>query len=698
MFQMLDKKNDVIYCSMLFFVAYIILAIIIRIPIYTYDTFWHLQMGKDLLEHGLSPWVDHYSVRYQGHDIYPVPLMFQMTLYRFVSFFGEQAGFYYIRLFYITLMMMALWVYFRKIKANSYITFILLPLVVSAVAMRILIRPELLSNVMVVVCLILYLNAQRSFAIKQILAICILLLFWTSYHSPIIGYIIIFGLFLEKAINKVIHQDDSFSWRQWLLWGALIFTIGFINLNFYGQSIVGPHFIASIISAISGGFAQYTQEYVNAYSVNATNVLTNVSWMLSLYVVIWSLVKRQYGFTFIVILLTFMSLSMVRLLSVVLILNMCVLALYLVQFFNAVDSYKLRQSVKNILIVAPVIISLMAFYFLIERAHASIKLDQNRLAESEARYPVQVADYLKNFQSGGNILNLIQHGSYFIYKLSPDYKVYIDGRTNILYPGDFFKHNIDLWQKTETVENVVGRYDINYVLRKNTPARFVLLKRVKNIELSFADDNFLLFSRAGKAEFPLASTLLAFPRCWQNSYYQAKFSRGIQSEIERSERMFTGKRYTLKSTLEFLKDYLATDDKKTFFNASYFDKNYSDSVRKIALYMAIKDADKDTVSDLFGMIGLKSDYDILLYSYYLAKNGEYEDAENLAYYFYVLVDAGKVRETHDKFGILGRIFKILKEHNHLQKFKSSYVDELEANLKKVNYPFDKELSFNFMCQ
>ena len=87
------------------------------------------------------------------------------------------------------------------------------------------------SFVMVVVCLVLYLNAQKTFATKQMLAICLLLLFWTSYHSPVIGFIVIFGLFLEKAINKIVHKDESFSWYQWVYWGLLIFSIGFLLLS-----------------------------------------------------------------------------------------------------------------------------------------------------------------------------------------------------------------------------------------------------------------------------------------------------------------------------------------------------------------------------------------------------------------------------------------------------------------------------------
>jgi hypothetical protein len=667
-------------------------------PVAAYDTFWHLQMGKDLLEQGLSPWVDHYSVSYLGKEIYPVPVMFQTLLYQFISLFGEENGFYYIKLFYITLMMAALWVYFRKIKANTYIVFILLPLVVSAISLRIIIRPEMFSFVMVVVCLVLYLNAQKTFATKQMLAICLLLLFWTSYHSPVIGFIIIFGLFLEKAINKIVHKDESFSWYQWVYWGLLIFSIGFTNFNLNGQAIIGPHFIIGMIDTVNEGFGQYIQEYNNSYLTHSTNVLTNVSWILSIYVAVWSLLKKQYGFVFIVVLLTVMSWTTVRLLAVVLLINMCVLTLYWTQFLNSLHFSTLRAPIKNILILVSVCISLMTFYFLIDKAESSVKLNESKSTVLEYQYPVQVADYLKNYQDGGNILNVLQYGGYLIYKLSPDYKVYFDGRSNILYPVEFVKHNGELWRSAEALDEVVEQYEINYVLRENTAETYALLHKSNNLELSFSDDNYLLFSRKGEADFPLVSTLLTFPDCVNNDSYQERFAQGIRSEIGYSEKNFGEKEYTIKNALEFIKAYLAAADKNAFFTGLRFEAKHTNAVRRIGFYLALKEVDKDTVSDLFVSIGIKDHYDILLYAYYLAKNGEYEDAEKLAYYFYTLEKAGQVRTSYDKLGILGRILRVLKDENKIQNFELSYVDELDANLNKINYPFDRELSFDFICK
>jgi hypothetical protein len=71
-------------------------------PIFAFDTFWHLQMGKDLLESGLSPWVDHYSFSYPGKEIYVVPVLFRLLLHQFVALFGESEGFYLVKLNYIT--------------------------------------------------------------------------------------------------------------------------------------------------------------------------------------------------------------------------------------------------------------------------------------------------------------------------------------------------------------------------------------------------------------------------------------------------------------------------------------------------------------------------------------------------------------------------------------------------------------------
>lgn len=695
---MVENQRDLYLSGIIFLGVYIIFAVTIMRPVVAYDTYWHLQMGKDLLESGLSPWVDHYSITYLGRDIYPVPVIFQTLLYRFVAAFGEEQGFYFIRLLYFTLVMLALWFYFRKIKANAFTVLIMLPLVAGALSLRIILRPELFSFILVIICLILYLNAQKRFATKELLAICLLLLFWTTYHSPVIGYIIIFGLFLEKAIDRITGKDESFSWKQWFFWGVVIFLIGFTNLNFHGQSLIGPHFLLGMIDTATDGYANYIQEYQHSYTRHATNILTHVSWALSIYVAIWSLVKRQYGFAFTVTLLTFFSWTTVRLLSVVLLINMCVLSLYITQFVHSTAYADLRKSVKKIFILSALGVSTMALYFLITGALGSITFNEFRSAIIESRYPVYVVDYLKKYREGGNILNPLQSGGYLINHLSPEYKVYFDGRSNILYPVEFVKHNSELWGDTDIAATVVEEHDIDYVLQHNMPRFYNKLKRTGSLELTYADQYYMLFSRKGKAEYPLSSTLLVFPPCWNNSYFKEYLAGGIEDEIARAKRLIKDQPYEVNKVLDLVEGYLAADDKASYISSLEIPANFSDMFRSLVMFMAMEVADAGEVRKRFNAIEAKSDYDYLLYGYYLAMQGRFEEAEEYAFSVKVLIEMGTVQETHDKYGIMMHILRMVQEDGSVKKFDDDYVEELFDKLKKVGYPFDRELSFDFMCK
>ena len=692
MFSADKERQHLAYTGLIFLICYILLAVIAMRPVIAFDTFWHLQMGKDFLEGGLSPWIDHYSFSYPGKDISAIPVLFQMLLYQFVSFFGENEGFYFIKLFYITLLLLALFIYFRTIKANAYIVFLLLPVIAGTIHLRLMIRPEIFSNVLVVVCLLLYLKAQKTFAAKELLLISLLLFVWTNYHTSIIGYIIIFGLFLEKAINKIIHKDESFSWSQWCLWGGVIFLIGFTNLN--EQYFIGQHFIMDMINVMSNNFGKYTQEYKESYLFYSTNVLVHLSWVLSVYVAIWSLIKKQYGFAFIAVLLTYFSWSTMRLVTVVMLVNMCVLALYFSQVSSSQLLTNIRSSVKKAVFIVSLFVAVLAFYYLGKEAYSSIIEDKNKQQILEQRYPVQVANYLTNYQSGGNILNIMQFGSYLINKLPPTFKVYYDGRTNILYPIEFVIHNQRLWKDARMLNEAIQRYDVSYALREHTPEAFASLHKNKKLTLGFADDHYQLFVKNTDNTFPLSSMLLVFPLCWDEDWVE-----DIEKEIALSEELFKNKEYTLKYVLAFMKDYLSHEDKQVFFDNLKQKNMHSDGVRRLALHLSLATENTETVSDLFSYIQKKTNYDILIYSNYLAETEQYVDAEALLYYYYLDAVSKKKILTFDKIEIMYRVLNALEEDNiELKYFKSSYKDELVGKLKKIDFNFDSELSFDYICK
>ncbi len=674
MLNLSENNRHVLYIGFIFFFYYILLAIIALYPTYSLDAYWHLQMGKDFLDNGLSPWVDHYSFTFQGKEISTVPALFQIILHVFVSVFNENNGFYFFKIFYITLFMLVLYKYFRQIRASWFVVFLVLPFVVYLASLRLMIRPEVLSNVLMVICLVLYLRAQKSFATKELLFICLLLLFWVNYHSPIFGYIIVFGLFFEKAVNKIIHGDESFSWLKWFLWGVLIFVIGFMRHG-------GQHFLVTIFSVFTDDFGKYTLEYRPTYDVYSTNKVVYLSWVLSFYVAVWSLVKKQYGFAFIVMLLTYFSWSTSRLIASTSIVNFCILAYFLGQISWSRFQLYFSPLRRNVLLFISVSMSLLSSYYIVKFSIASFDMHKNEYSFHEKKYPVQVADYLKRYQNGGNILNFMGGGGYLINKLAPEFKVYFDGRTNILYPIEFVKHNIDMLNSPDVLKKEIENNDIQYAVYKNSPYRLLSFKDNDKLDLNFADENFLLFSENKEISFPLASKLMVLPMCWGE-----QLASGIKSEILLAEKIFSTDTYALKSILVFIKDYTSHESKKDFLDSLNLKKLPLDSSRRLAAYMALNSQNYKNSITLFSSIKRQNDYDFLMMAYSLIKEKNYSDAEGVLYYFYTFNKfVSKRKVAYDKIYIFSQLLDIIKQEAELNRFLPSYQSELEEKLAKVNY-------------
>ena len=686
MFHLGNKNHYLLYSIVVFLVCYILLALIAMRPVFALDSYWHLQMGKDFVEKGLSPWVDHYSFSYPGKEISTVPVIFQVLLYQFVSLFGEGQGFYLIRLFYLSLLMICLFAYFRQIKASGFIVFLFLPLISYFIHIRLMVRPEIFSYVLMVLSLMLYLKAQKRFATKELLYICLLLLFWVNYHSPVIGYIIVFGLFLDKAINKLYYVDDSFSWKQWFIWGVVIFLIGFAKPG-------GQHFIITVINLMIDDFGKYTQEYADSYEIYSRNIVVNITWMLSVYVVVWSIIKKQFGFAFIAVVFTYFSLSIMRMITATTLINLCVLALYFSQSAFSYQVGNIRSSVKKLLLLVSVSVAIFAYYTVINESISSLEKNRNAQASLEKSYPVQVSDYLKRYHEGGNILNVMSTGGYLISKLSPEYKIYFDGRTNILYPIDFVVHNVGLLSNSVALKETVEKNNVNYALFENTVDNYIALKNTGSLELNFADENYILFSEKQELSFPLSSKLLVFPSCWKEDW-----GAGIEKEILSADRLLHGSRYSLKYVLDILSVYLSSEDKEKFFTSLQSDELHSDGVRRLAFILAWRSGYSEVASYLFSSIKVKSEDDVVLHAYYLAKNEQYRFAENILHNFYVVTKY--VLKKNVSFRIIDmmtRTLKILEDEDKLLKFDYSYRGELEEKLKKANYSKSVVLSFDDIC-
>ncbi|HPD61706.1 MAG TPA: hypothetical protein PKV48_08130 [Thermodesulfobacteriota bacterium] len=77
--------------------------------------------------------------------------------------------------------------------------------------------------------------------------------------------------------------------------------------------------------------------------------------------------------------------------------------------------------------------------------------------------PVAIANYIKKEGLKGNMLNDINWGSYLIWKLWPDYKVFADNRLHLV-PEEIWKDYMDVHFGLADWEKILNKYKISFVV------------------------------------------------------------------------------------------------------------------------------------------------------------------------------------------------------------------------------------------
>ena len=687
-------QEQVYINSAIYLFSYAVLSLYALAPEESRDIFWHLKMGQDWIQNGLSPFIDHYSFTNYGDAISPVPVIFQVSVAYLVILLGEQYGLYAFKLIYIFLIMMTLAVYLKKIKATSLVVFFIVPLISYFVAHRLLLRPELISNVLMLVAMILYVRARKSFDYKELTLISILLLVWVNYHSPVFGYIIIFGLFLDRFIHKCISSEKTYSWKFFIIWGIIIFSIGFLNRE-------GEHFIFGMLEFIISDKGVMTLEYLPSKTFYASNIMVHISWVLSIYAFIWSVIKKHYGLAFISILLLFFSWNTARLVTPVAMVNICVLALLVSEYVRNKEYLNLKIDYKYALISLMVIVSLLSSYKLISISLKEVKYINERDSRREVRFPVYVTSYLSKHQTGGKILNPMSTGGYLLNKLSPNFKVYLDGRTNILYPNERLNHYLEVISSSEIMKKEIELYDVDYVLLANRPWLISLVYNKKGMTLNYADEYYMLYSKIeAKNKFPISSLMSIVPACWDNNFID-----DVKREHELANKIFNDDVYLIKSMLNILSAYNNSSNKEMFIKKQLEIKLMPDNLRRMLGYLAIKNKMYNVSLEYFKDIRSVESNDTLISAYALAKSGRYRDAEKTlliftnSHYFYFMPNIESAMEARKiwpyQTDIILKIVDTIKKSHEVEFFTGSEFESLkeahndsDASVKKTNDVFD----------
>jgi hypothetical protein len=110
-------------------------------------------------------------------------------------------------------------------------------------------------------------------------------------------------------------------------------------------------------------------------------------------------------------------------------------------------------------------------------------------------YPAHAVDFIQREQPPGPLFNSYNWGGYLIWRLWPEYPIFVDGRTD-LYDDAFLREYLDVALAHPGWQGVLDRYGVNLVLIESDGLLARFLARERGWQMAYRDDLAAVFLRS----------------------------------------------------------------------------------------------------------------------------------------------------------------------------------------------------------
>jgi hypothetical protein len=108
-------------------------------------------------------------------------------------------------------------------------------------------------------------------------------------------------------------------------------------------------------------------------------------------------------------------------------------------------------------------------------------------------FPVQAVDWLESNPQSGNMFNSFGWGGYLIYRLWPEYKVFMDGQ--LFYGEALTRQHQQVLNADPGWEDVIAQYDIQWMLVPADEPISRLLQLEPGWNLLYQDETATIFRK-----------------------------------------------------------------------------------------------------------------------------------------------------------------------------------------------------------
>lgn len=498
--------------TIVLFIALFTMAV--RVPVDT-DTWWHLRGGQYIVETGSIPRTDPFSFTRAGAPWIDQSWLAQVLLYGVSRWVGVPG----LAMLVALLVVLAFAFVYRQCEGDRFLRAFTLILAATVSGVIWAARPQMLSFVLTaVVGYVLYRYKRGCLPPPPTLSLAgkgagwwgllwlpPIFLLWANLHAGYAaGFILIACYLVGEVANRLLEQRDvpTLSWRDiGRLAGVAALSVLVIPLNPNGaQMVLYPFKTVNI-----GVLQDFIQEWA---SPNFHELFQQpFIWLLLAVLVALGLSRRAADMTDLLLVSVFAYMGLLAGRNVALF--ALVAAPVVVRYGDAARRELRRERLARLGILRPRPMPRLApalkvanwLIVLLVTAAAGAKIWmalQPAVVEQAlaATVPLRAAEYLHDQRPAGPMFNSYNWGGFLIWALYPDYRVFVDGRTD-LYDDAFLREYLKVVMARPGWEAVLERYGVNLIVIERDSVLATVLESggTGGWRLAYSDDRAAVFVR-----------------------------------------------------------------------------------------------------------------------------------------------------------------------------------------------------------
>jgi hypothetical protein len=468
------------------------------------DTWWHLSAGEWMLAHGQILTQDVFSSTRLGQPWLNVYWLAQLGM----AAAWNAAGYAGLNLLVAALVTVAFVFVYWQLEGNAYLKAFVLVLAAAASAIFWSARPQMASFVLASV-FAWVLAEYRWRGRNRLWLLPLLMALWANLHGGFaIGFLLLGATLAGQVGSRLFGPPRAgvLDWRGigWVA-GVTALCAAAVVINPFGVRLYAIPFQTVSIGVLQNFIQEWQSPNFHLISVQV------FLWLLLAAFGAVALGKRLPDLTELITLggFTYLALLAARNISIVALMAAPLIARHLAA--AVADWHTSRPRLAALLDPPPLptnprslllnwgLLAVVALAAVVKAADATSAAANEKVLAAQS--PVGAADYLAQAQPAGPLFNAYNWGGYLMWRLYPQYPVFVDGRTD-LYADELLSQYLNTVAGNAGYADLLNEHGINLVLVETGAPLLARLDQAGGWRSVYSDDMATIYQRVTRAVAP----------------------------------------------------------------------------------------------------------------------------------------------------------------------------------------------------